>query len=379
MTPARIPAAALLGAAFFFIALFTPLFGTGPAAALSLPGWLAGASEAEDAGPPRPVVSELVEDGGPDAGWIPGVIQSRNQVQLGFQTLGRMTERPVDLGDRVAAGDLLARLSTDDLAATTRAARAALDAAEVQRRTASATLERTEALAGRNVASAAQLEQAQQAATAATAAVEQARSELLQAEDSEGFARMEAPFDGVVSAVYETPGTVIGAGTPVVQLSGGEDIEAVIDLPEQSLIGVAPGAPFSVWHRNDPEFRVTAVLDRIDPVADSATRTRRLYLRLPDGEPFRLGALVRVRFGTAEDPMLSLPIAALIDSDEGRHVWRVTREGEQASVSRVPVEAAAPYRGRVSITSGLEPGDEIVVRGVNSLTEGQAVGRRQVP
>ncbi|WP_282601888.1 efflux RND transporter periplasmic adaptor subunit [Paracoccus sp. PARArs4] len=350
-----------------------------PAAALQLPEWLVGKPEAQEAGPPRPVVSVLVEDGHADDGWIPGLIQSRNQVQMGFQTLGRMTERRVDLGDRVAAGDVLALLSTEDLAANTRAARAAVQAAEVQERTAAATLERTQALARRNVASNAQLEQAQQAATAATAAVEQARSELLQAEDAEGFARMTAPFDGVISAVYETPGTVVGAGSPVLQLSGGQEIEAVIDLPEQSLIGVAPGAHFTIWHRNDPDLQVTAVLDRIDPVADSATRTRRLYLALPQDEPFRLGALVRVRFGTADAPMLSLPIEALIDDDSGRFVWRVDREGRDAHVTRVEVEAAAPYRGRVSITSGLEAGDEIVVRGVNSLAEGQAVARRLEP
>ncbi|MBU2956852.1 efflux RND transporter periplasmic adaptor subunit [Paracoccus sp. 1_MG-2023] len=355
------------------------LLAAAPAAALGLPEWLVGAPEAQEPAPPRPVVSVLVRDADADTGWIPGLIQSRNQVQLGFQALGRMTDRPVDLGDRVAQGDLLAQLSTEDLEANTRAARAALDAAEVQQRTAAATLERTQALAARNVSSNAQLEQAQQAATAADAAVEQARSELLQAEDAEGNTRMTAPFAGVISAIYEAPGTVVSAGTPVLQLSGGQEIEVVIDLPEQSLIGVEPGARFTVWHRNDPDLQVTATLDRIDPVADSATRTRRLYLTLPAEEPFRLGALVRVRFGTADAPVLSLPIEALIDTDEGRFVWRVDRQGDNAQVQRVPVEAAAPYRGLVSITSGLETGDEIVVRGVNSLTEGQAVARRLEP
>ena len=189
----------------------------GPAAALSLPDWLGLGGQAEKpAAPPRPVVSVIVDDRGLDARWIPGVVEARTQVQLGFQTLGRMIARPVDLGDQVAAGDLLAQLSTDDLAATTRAARAAVDAADVQDRTARATLERTQALAARNVASNAQLEQAQQEASAAAAAVEQARSQLLQAEDAEGFAKMTAPFAGVVSAVYEVPGAVVDAGAPVI-------------------------------------------------------------------------------------------------------------------------------------------------------------------
>ena len=355
-----------------------------PAAALGLPGWLTGllpgTTEAE-APPaiPRPVVSVILRDDAAEAGWIPGIVQSRDQVRLGFQALGRMTERAVDLGDRVARGDVLARLSTEDMAATTRAARAGLDAAEVRARTAAATLERTQALTRRSVASNAQLEAAQQEATAAEAAVEQARSELLRAEDAEGFARMTAPFDGVVSAVYATPGTVVGAGDPVLQLSGGDEIEAVIDLPDQALVGVAPGARFTVWHRNDPALRVTAVLDRIDAVADSATRTRRLYLALPADEPFRLGALVRVRFGTAEAPVPSLPEEAVLEEGDARFVWRVVRAGDDAHVERVAITTAAPMRGRVSVTGGLSPGDEIVVRGVHSLAEGQAVARRLEP
>lgn len=352
----------------------------GPAAALSLPDWLGLGGQAEKpAAPPRPVVSVIVDDRGLDARWIPGVVEARTQVQLGFQTLGRMIARPVDLGDQVAAGDLLAQLSTDDLAATTRAARAAVDAADVQDRTARATLERTQALAARNVASNAQLEQAQQEASAAAAAVEQARSQLLQAEDAEGFAKMTAPFNGVVSAVYEVPGAVVDAGAPVIQLSAQDTPEVVIDLPEQALVGLAPGADFTVWHRSDPQVEIAATLDRVDPIADSATRTRRLYLTLPPGAPFRLGALVRARFGTVDAPSLSLPAEALVATEGMPFVWRVIRDDAGARVEQAPVQAAAPFRGRVSITHGLDAGDEVVIRGVKSLAPGQPVGRRLEP
>lgn len=352
----------------------------GPAVALSLPEWLNFGSHApEPAGPPRPVVSTIIQDRDADARWIPGVVAARTQVQMGFQTLGRMIERPVVLGDQVAAGDLLAQLSTDDLAANTRAARAAVDAAEVQARTAQATLERTQALADRNVTTNAQLERAQQAASAAAAAVEQARSQLLQAENDEGFARMTAPFAGVISAIYEAPGAVVEAGAPVLQLSAQNTPEVVIDLPEQSLIGMEPGAGFTVWHRNGPQTEVQATLDRVDPIADSATRTRRLYLTLPADAPFRLGALVRARYGMIDAPSLSLSAEALISDDKGSFVWRVTRDGNSARVDPVRVRITAPFRGRVAVIDGLNAGDEIVTRGVKSLAPGQPVGRRLEP
>lgn len=353
-----------------------------PAAALSLPGWLdlaIGASQPTDPGPPRPVVTEILADGAQATGWVPGVIASRTQVMMAFQALGRMVTRHVDLGDRVQAGERLAELATEDLAANTRAARAAAEAAEVQLTTAQGTLERTRALVARGVASDAQLEQAQRAAAAAAAAASQARSEVLRAEDAEGFAMMVAPFAGVVSAVYEAPGAVVGAGAPVLQLSAEDRREAVIDLPETSLAGLPRDAAFTVWQRVEPEVEIAAVLDRIDPLADSATRTRRAYLRLPPEAPFRLGALVRARLGTAGAPVLTVPAEAIFQRDGAPAVWCVLRDGDAAHVEAVLVVLGGELQGRVIVTEGLAAGDEIVIRGVRSLAEGQAVGRRVDP
>lgn len=356
------------------------LFGLGgPAAAVDLPDWLGFGTHAQEAGPPRPVVSQIVEDRGEAARWVPGVIASRTQVTMAFQTLGRMVVRSVDLGDRVGEGDVLAELATEDLAATTRAAQAAADSAEVQLSTARTTLDRTQALATRNVASSAQLEQAQRAAALAEAAAEQARSELLRAQDVEGFARMVAPFPGVISAVYEAPGAVVGAGAPIVQLSAEDRREVVIDLPESSLEGLPSDAIFTIWQRGDPDRQIEAMLDRIDPLADRATRTRRLYLTLPGDAPFMLGALVRARFGTAGKPALTVPIVALFDQEGQKSIWRVVRDAGTARVEAVAVQTGAEFQGQILISEGLTPGDEVVIRGVNSLNDGQPVGRRVDP
>lgn len=351
----------------------------GPAAALTLPDWMKFAGEASVTDPPRPVVTEIVEDRGDKARSVPGVVASRTQVSMGFQTLGRMVARHVDLADRVEKGELLAELAIDDLAAATRSASAALDAAEVDLATAQRTLERTTALVGRNVASTARLEEAQRAQAAAEAAVEQARSELVQAQARQSYARMTAPFAGVVSAVYESPGAVVGAGQAILQLSAEDQREALIDLPESAIVGLKAGAAFTVWRQNDDTHEVTAVLDRIDPMADSATRTRRLHLSLPADAPFRLGALVRARLGTPRQPALTLPETAVFLRDGAPHVWRVLRQTDSAEVELVPIETGLELRGRVLVRSGLEPGDEVVIRGVGSLEPGQAVGRRVDP
>ena len=368
MMIARAVAAAIIGVAL-----------SAPASALSLPEWLDFSSKAQDSGPPRPIVSEIVEGHGEDARSVPGSVQSRTQVEMAFQTLGRMVTRNVDLGDRVEQGDILAELASEDLAASTRAARAAVDAAQVQNETAQLTLERTQALARRNVASTAQLEQALNAAASAEAGLQQARSELVQAQDAESYATMIAPFSGVVSAVYEAPGAVVSAGAAVLKLSADDRREAVIDLPESALVSLPQNASFTVWQRTDPQNVVPATLDRIDPMADSATRTRRLYLTLPTDAPFRLGALVRARLGTESQPVITLPAVAVLEQDDGAFVWRVKRHQDGASVEKVQITHTPSFQGRLSVESGIEPGDEIVVRGIHSLSEGQQVGRRVEP
>lgn len=348
-----------------------------PAAAFELP-W--GGGKAEPAPmPPRPIVSEIVSASDDQDRSIPGAIAAKNQVTLGFQTLGRVVQRDVDLGDEVASGQLLARLDPEDLTGDVRAAQASLDAVLVQLSTAEATAERVRALAARNVASEAQLEQAEQALASAQAAVDQAQSELLRAQDTAGYTDLTAPFAGVISEVYENAGAVVQAGAPIVQLSAEDEQEALIDLPEAALATLPQDPSFLIWQENTPEVTVRATIDRIDPMADSATRTRRLHLALEEGAHFRLGALIRARLNEEEHTQLTLPDAAVLVRDGDEFVWRVSRDGAAASVSLVPVDTEGLLNGRLTVISGIGAGDEIVTRGIHSLTDGQQVGRRVAP
>lgn len=329
--------------------------------------------------PPRPVVSEIIADQGGNARSVPGIIKAQTDVTMSFQTLGRMTTRNVNIGDRVEEGQLLAELAVEDLAAATRAAQANADAAKIQLGTAQATLKRTRELAERNVASTAQLEQALQVMATAEAAMEQARSELIRAQDAQSFTKMKAPFAGVISAVYESRGAVVGTGTPILQLSADDQLEATIDLPEVVMRSLSDNPVFTIWQRMAPKRTVTATLSRIEPLADTATRTRRLYLTLPPGTHFRLGALVRARLGAADDPSLTLPEDAIFEVDGRPHVWRVRRDAGAGQVEPVAVHIAPCFDGRCIIFGGILAGDEIVTRGIHSLQAGQKVGRRIAP
>lgn len=358
--------------------LIASMFVAGPAAAIDLP-W--SDSDDDPAAPPlpRPVVSVVVEDVPSERRSFPGVVISGTEVQLGFQTLGRLSSRPVEVGDEVSAGDVLATLRPDDLQDNVRAARAAVDNAEVTLETARAAADRTRDLARNNVASTAQLEQAERGLKAAEAGLEQAKSDLARAQDAEGFAKLAAPFDGVVSAVFENPGTVVAAGTPVLTLSEVDTREAIIDLPEAILATLSVGMPVSIWLEADPDTRTSGFIHRIDPLADAATRTRRVHLTMEDLSEFRLNSLVRAQYGGGEGSVVTLPASALTGDDDDPAVWIVKRSGASATVTMRRVSVGLKLGGFAVIDSGIEVGEEVVIRGVNSLSEGQEVGRQVDP
>lgn len=386
----------------------------GPAGALELPFFGKGEAEAPPPAPPRPVVTEFAADTAAFNRSIPGVVAAVTEVRMAFQTLGRMTARPVDVGDRVAQGDLLARLAPEDLEGGVRAAEAAVAAAEVNLTTAENTAERARALASRNVASTAQLEQAEQGLAAAQSAVAQTRAQLESARNAEGFAVMTAPIAGVISDVQAAPGAVVAAGDPIMTLSSEDRLEARIDLTETQLRGLAPGDPFTIWRDPateagraeaegegegaevpDPAQAASAaaaqtsppvegIVSRIAPVADAQTRLRRVHLALPmavgETSGLRIGSLIRARRAGADALRLTVPAAAVVAGPEGgAGVWTVTRQGDGGTVALTPVTLGATEGGRTEVTGGLTPGAEVVVRGVHSLTQGQAVGPRVAP
>lgn len=357
---AALAAVLIAGAAALAIQRYNP----GPAAAAT----------------PRPVASIIVDNQPLPVHSDPGTITAKIEVALGFQTLGRVIVRHVDVGTVVHQGQVLARQDPDDLQGKVQAARAAAEAAKVELETAQATATRTRALARRNVTSTAQLEQAEQTLAAAQAADQQARSELIRALDAAGFAEMRAPFDGVISAVFANAGAVVGAGDPVVQLAAQKGREAVIDLPEAILSGIRLDDRYEVWTESDPGNRQPARVTQIEPVADAVTRTRRIHLALANDDGVRLGALIRARPLTTGTPMPTLPVAAILTRNGQEQVWIVNRDGDSATVELHSIRSSGPATGdRISIAEGISVGDEVVIRGIHSLTSGQPVGRRVAP
>ncbi len=339
---------------------------------LPLPLW------AETSAPPpapRPVVTEIVIADPTRQRSFPGVIAAETQTVLAFQTLGRLATLPVSPGDMVRKGDVVATLDQVTLQEDVEAAQAAAHAARAQADFALQSLARVRELVRRNVASAAQLEQAQAAADTAGAQATAAEADLARARDAARFGTLTAPDDGIVLSTAAEVGSVLSAGSPVLTLAGKGGREAVIDVPAEFVVLLPADARFEVRASQGVRQSFPATLRLIEPEAGASLRTRRLRLTMGATPPeYRLGSLITATIVAGSTPVVTLPLAALSGPPDKRVVWRV--DPADRAVHAVPVTPGKVLRDRVVVSQGIAAGDEIVVRGADSLTEGQIVGAR---
>lgn len=322
----------------------------------------------------RPVVTEIVTSESQRLRDFPGVIGAEVETAIGFALAGRLESRAVDPGDIVRAGDVLAVLDRVALMQDVAAAEAAVRAAEARADLAARTLERVEELARREVAPASQLEAATANRDSTAAALAAASADLDRARDAAENGILTAPAAGVVLAVNAEPGSIVSAGAPVVVLATDAGREAVIDVPSEMLAILGQDAHFTIQRRGeDAGPGIPGTLRLIEPVIGRATRSHRLHISLGQDNGLRLGSLVTVSLDLPENPVLTLPLAALLP--EGA-VWRV---GEGRRLERVAVTTGAAIGERIIVTSGIEEGDEVLLRGIHSVSEGQVVGERVQP
>lgn len=333
--------------------------------------------------PPRPVASITLAEGADPAHATTGTVAAAAETDLAFTLPGRLAERRVAAGDLVAAGAVLAVLDPEDAEAALRGAEANVAAAQAQVSQAQDAEARAQKLKDRGVASDVQLEQATRARITAEAALEQAEAARAAAADRRASTTLTAPEAGIVTATLAEPGATLGAGQPVLHLASIDRREVVIDVTEAELVGLTRDARFRVTLAADPGVTATARAGSVDPVAERATRTRRVHLTLQDPpEGMRLGALVSVLPITGAAALPRLPVQAVLTDAPQPAVWVVTRAEPGAAtgtVSRRPVSPGLRLGDSVLIGAGLDPGDEVVIRGVHSLTEGAAVGEQVSP
>jgi multidrug efflux pump subunit AcrA (membrane-fusion protein) len=175
-----------------------------------------------------------------------GVVRSRIESALGFRVPGKIVERVVNVGDRVAVGQPIARLDDTDLNLSESSARAAVVGARSRRDMARDNLERAKVLLPKRIIAQATYDTRHNEFDAAVSALDSAEAQLRQAANAVSYATLKADKAGIVTAVTAEPGQVVSAGQPVITLAHADEMEIAIAVPEQDAGYLTIGQPAKI-------------------------------------------------------------------------------------------------------------------------------------
>ncbi|MBB4286924.1 efflux RND transporter periplasmic adaptor subunit [Roseospira goensis] len=322
---------------------------------------------------------------------VVGRLVARRAGVVAAKVAGAVEAFAVDVGDAVAAGDLLARLDTEtarlevDLAsAEVQQRAAALEEARSRLALAQQELQRLASLRRSAAFSQARYDDKSEevtgyshAVSVAQAALTIAEARLSLAEVTLRDAEIRAPYPGVVTERHTEVGAFLAKGAAVVSLLNHRDLEVEADLPFDLVAGLAAGETLEV--RLDADTRVTAALRAIVPAENVRTRTRPARFTLPAGLDANTSPAAgqSVTLFVPEGParqVLTVPKDAVINKPTGNMVFVVV----DGVAEPRPVTLGPAVGDAFAVLDGLSDGDTVVTRGNERLRPGQPV-RPTVP
>lgn len=349
--------------------LTTALIAIAPALSLS-----ACQGETDNAAPAaRPVRTTTVEkrEAG-EALTFTGRIEAEDEVSLAFRISGRLLESSGKLGDRVEAGQIMARLEPQNELNTLRQAQAGLAAAQGQLTQARNHFERQETLLAQGWTTRANFDVATQAQQTAQSQVDAAEAQLRTAHDLVSFTELKADAPGTITATGPGAGEVVQAGQMIARLARKDGRDAVFDVPAQLLRSAPSNPQITVSLTDDPAVTAPGRIREVAAQANPVTRTFEVKVGLTDPPPaMRLGATVVGRMQTDAVPIIDIPATALTKINQRPAVWIVDPSTKTVSIRNVDVLRFD--QARVVVSQGLDTGEVVVTAGVQALHPGQKI------
>ncbi len=309
----------------------------------------------------RPVLTELAQPDLSSQRIFNGVVQASERADLSFRTGGRLVEVLVNEGSRVTKGQLLARLDS-------KAVDIALASAKVELQNTRTEYQRSKSLyENRQAVSRAQFDEV-------TMRYNLAKNKLQEAERSLTDTFLRAPFDGIVSRRLVDNHVVVQANETIVSIHDLTNMEVAIDVPESMMVERGSDYRVQAHVPRHPNTAFDLSLKTFETEPDPATRTYGVTLSFDDlqGKAILPGMNVRVHtYQSVSEAPLSAPITAITpDNQAKQYVWEVKSDNK---VEKRFVETGSLSNDRVQILSALEEGEQLVVSGTNSLSEGMLV------
>jgi len=285
---------------------------------------------------------------------VVGTVRAKLQATLEAKLSGRIASLPVNLGDHVEAGDLVARLDTAE-------SQARLEQAEASLQQAMQDWKRISTLFEQQAATRAEYDGAQSRYL-------QAKAVAAEAKAMESYARVVAPFDGVVTKKWADVGDLAAPGKPLISMEDPSALQLEAAVPLAIADHVQRGMTLSV-RVDGMSDALSGLVSEIAPGADPLTRTLQVKIDLLPQVGLKAGQFARLLVPIGENDTLRIPAAAVVQRGQMEIVFVLAGPHAQLRL----VKTGKRSGDETEILSGLDAGDVVVVAGADQLTDGQAV------
>lgn len=318
--------------------------------------------------PVKPVKLYTVEAGqGSMEMSMPGRVRAARRSELSFKVAGPLEKLPIEEGQLVEKGDLIAQLLPRDFQTAVNEAKARELEAEQQ-------YQRYKELYAKKQVSKADFDRYR-------AARDIARARLEDAQNAYKDTTLVAPFAGVIAKRYVENFEKVQVKQPIAYLQLTDQLEILIDVPELTM------AQFKSKDQVEVIAEFDAVAGKQYPLqvkeysteADPATQTYQVVLAMdqPDEANILPGMTAKVTATAGEDDTVEVHIlvpatAVLNDAEQANYVWLFDQESQTVNKTEVSIGSLEGSKN-ILITEGLKGGEEIVIAGVAKLRQGMKV------
>lgn len=291
---------------------------------------------------------------------VVGTVRARNSAAISSTVVGKVQVLTVVLGRRVQAGDVLVRISADEIGAK-------LDQAEALYAQANVDHDRAQALLNKDAIPKAQYD-------VAVAALRVAAARRAEAAAMASHTVLRAPFAGVVSAKLANIGDTAMPGQPLLLLDDptGLRLEATVPEAAARTLKVGQAVPVRV---DGPGHEVAGTVAEISPAADPMSRTVLAKVDLPRDPALHPGLLGRLMLPSPSGPPRSVlvPSGAVVRRGQLEEVFVVDRGRARL---RLVTTGRVANDGATEILSGLGDGEKVITSGIAEIVDGQPVEAR---
>jgi RND family efflux transporter MFP subunit len=305
---------------------------------------------------------------------LPGTIQPFTDAAIFARTNGYLRKRHADLGSRVKRGQLLAEIDTPEVDQQLQQSRADLVTAEANARLAKTTAERYQDLIKSESVSRQDLDNAVGGFEARNAEVESARANVSRLQQMQGFSRIYAPFDGVITARNTDIGALIDSGNGAKELfhvAATDRMRVFVSVPQVYSQAARSGLEATLTLREFPGRTFSGRIARTAEAIDVASRTLLTEVDVDNAKGELLpGAYAEVQIQLPPGASsFRLPVNTLIFRAEGMQV--ATVQGGHVVMQKVTL--GRDFGTTVEVITGLSGNEQIVVNPPDALIPGQAV------